>query len=410
MTIASGVNKTFAVKAETTWGTEPDSSFGGTFVATGAKYLRRVTSNLNLVTTNFESAEINSDAQVSDFRTGGRHVEGTLACELSGGSYQVMMEAMLRAVASEITGLTAQTVTVADETGDNSTITTSGSFMATGKFKAGMVLRATGLTGTSVGRNLYIVSIASETSMVVAPADGGAQLEEESGTTGCAFTGVGKRISVPSTGHTNVSFGIEEWHSDINLSRFYTGCKPTQMAIRLPATGMATVDFNLLGRNMAINTTQQYSSVAAASTSGIAAAPQGTVFVQGAAVGLITGMELTIVGGHSTGTVIGSVFTPDVFQGRVRGTGQMTVYLQDDTYLSYFADETEVEAAVLLNATSAANTHFTLIHLPRIKFGGGSVDDGEKGLIITMPFTIIKKGTATGYDSTTISIQDSLFT
>ncbi|HET9023681.1 MAG TPA: phage tail tube protein, partial [Burkholderiaceae bacterium] len=296
------------------------------------------------------------------------------------------------------------TITVAGLTGANT-------FVAKG-FRTGMVIRGTtGMTAASLNRNLYVLSVA-DTVLKVMPLDyvagTGAKLTGETAS-GVTLSVPGKRIIVPSSAHTNVSFGIEEFHTDITLSRFFTGCKPTQMALRLPATGMATVDFTVLGRNMAINTAQQYTTPTAATTSGIAAAPQGAVFMQGAPVGLITGMDVTIVGGHTSGTVIGSLFTPDIFQGRVRGSGQMTVYLQDETYLQYFAAETECEAGIVLNATSALDSPFTVLHLPRIKFGGGTVDDGEKGLIITMPFTVVKKGTATGYDSTTVSVQDSLF-
>lgn len=405
MTIASGVFKDVAFKVEPTWNT-PDST------KTGAQYLRRVTSTLNLVTASFESAEIRSDAQVADFRIGSRHVEGTISGELSGGSYQTLTEAMLRADAAAVADITGLDITIADVANGVQKFTGgAGTTFITDGLRTGMVIRLTAgdwSTGTT-NRNLAITSITSETELYVYVVDGGTKLTPEN-KTGATINVPGAWVYVPTTNHTNYSYAIEEWHSDISLSRLFTGCKPTQMAVGLPATGMSTIAFNVLGGDCTIDTSQYYTTPAAPTTSGIAAAPQGAVLVQGAPVGLITGMNFTIVGGHTTGQVIGSRFTPDVFVGRVRGTGQMTVYLQDETYLNYYNDETEVSAIVVLRATSDVNTNFIAYHLPRIKFSGGTVDDGEKGLIVTMPFNIVKKATATGYESTTIMVQDSLFT
>jgi hypothetical protein len=62
-----------------------------------------------------------------------------------------------------------------------------------------------------------------------------------------------------------------------------------------------------------------------------------------------------------------------------------------------------------MNADNSANSAFIALHLPRIKLGSATVDDGEKGLIQTCSFTALKKATTTGYDATTIVVQDSQF-
>ena len=136
------------------------------------------------------------------------------------------------------------------------------------------------------------------------------------------------------------------------------------------------------------------------------------MLVAGAVVGTITGMDITIVGGHTTGTVIGSNTTPDIFPGRVRASGQVTVYLQDQTFLNYFVNETEVSIAAVLTATSAANSPFLSIFMPRAKCGAATADDGEKGLILTMPFTALRSTAtvaSTGIDDTTVAVQDSSY-
>jgi hypothetical protein len=131
--------------------------------------------------------------------------------------------------------------------------------------------------------------------------------------------------------------------------------------------------------------------------------------VDGVAIALITGMDININGSMTNGEVIGSNISPDLFEGRVIVTGQMTVYLQDSVFADYFLNESEVEVVAVMNADNSSASEFISIHMPRIKLGSATVDDGEKGLIQTCSFTAIKKAAATGYDSTTIVVQDSLF-
>jgi len=399
MTIASGIFKTVAVKKEVTWGVAPSAG--------GAQFLRRVTSNLNLSKNTYQSNEIRSDQQVADFRHGSRKVDGTISGEPSGGSYQEFMEAMLRQAAAAVADITGLTLTTA-ASGANWTLARSTGSWITDGMRAGMVFRVTAaLNAATLNRNFFVVSTTALA--ITFYALDGVTVTVEAAVPACTVAVPGKRVFVPSTGHTNDSFTIEEFHSDIGLSRLFTGCKPSQMAMKLPATGMSTVDFTFMGKDITVDTSEYFTTPTAVGSSGIMAAVNGVVFAGGVPVALITGIDLTVAGGHTTGEVVGSNTTPDIFVGRVTATGQATVYLLDDVFLNYFVNESEVEIAAILNADNSAASNFICVHLPRVKFGGATADDGEKGLIQTMPFTVIKKATATGYDSTTMSIQDSLF-
>ncbi len=79
MTIATGVAKKLVYKKQSALGTIASAS--------GAQYLRRVTSNVDLKKATYQSAEIRSDYQRADFRHGIRTVDGTISGELSPGSY-----------------------------------------------------------------------------------------------------------------------------------------------------------------------------------------------------------------------------------------------------------------------------------------------------------------------------------
>lgn len=399
MAIATGVGKALTFKKQTTFGTPAGD--------TGGQSLRRVTSSLNLVKNTYESGEIRSDYQVADFRHGTRRVEGSIAGELSGGTYQQFFEALMRKSAAATADITGLSLTVA-ASGANYTITRgSGDWEADG-IRAGMVVRATAaLNAASLNKNLLVVTLTATVMTVYAF---GQTLTAEGPIAACTINVPGKRIIVPITGHTDDSFTIEEWHGDLgNLSRRFDDCKISTLALRMPATGMVTCEWGVMGRDLTIDTSEYFTTPTAATTSGIMAAVNGAVLVEGAVVALITGMDFNVDGGMTGGEVIGSNISPDIFEGRVRASGQMTVYLQDSVFADYFLDEAEVEVVAVMTETNAVNSHFISLHQPRIKLSSATVDDGEKGLVQTCGFTTLKLATTTGYDSTTFAVQDSRF-
>jgi hypothetical protein len=401
MAIATGVGKQLGFKKQ--------SSFGTPAGASSAQLLRRVTSSLNLVKNTYESNEIRSDYQVADFRHGTRRVEGTIAGELSGGTYQAFFEALLRAAGSAVADITGLTLDVALVSGSSFTITRSTGSWVTDGVRVGAVIEATaGLNAASLNKNLLVTALTATVATVYVL--NGTTLTVESAVSSCTVKVPGKRVFVPTTGHTDDSFTMEEWHGDLgNLSRRFDDCKISKVDLKLPATGMVTCDWGVMGRNMVIDTSQYFTTPSAATTTGVMAAVNGSVLVDGVPIALITGMDLTVDGSMTNGEVIGSNVSPDIFEGRVKASGQMTVYLQDSTFADYFLDESEVEVVAVMNADNTANSNFISVHLPRIKLGSATVDDGEKGLIQTCSFTALKKATTTGYDATTIVVQDSQF-
>jgi len=93
----------------------------------------------------------------------------------------------------------------------------------------------------------------------------------------------------------------------------------------------------------------------------------------------------------------------------------MSVYFEDDTFRDYFENETEVSVACAFTTNNDGDADFLAFTMPRVKMGGSTKDDGEKGIIQTMPFTALidvnagadTGATATDSLETTLSIQDS---
>ncbi|PKN71194.1 MAG: hypothetical protein CVU54_01875 [Deltaproteobacteria bacterium HGW-Deltaproteobacteria-12] len=410
MTIAKGIEKKLVIALQTAKGTIAAVN------AASAIYLRRTSSTLDFKKETYQSNEMRTDKQVADFRHGVRSVDGTIAGELAPGSYQLLMAAIMRkAWAAGGVSSAEIDVTAAPTTGAEGTFTqTTGSYITDG-FKVGDVVRWSGFAGgTATNNNAHNFLITGLTALVMTGVmlDGVPVVADAAGDS-VTVTVVGKKLWIPATGHTDDYFTIEHNYSDLDLSEVFTDCKVNSMAVKLSATGMATIDFGMMGLDMVPKTSANapyFTSPAAAGTAGVVAAVNGAIYVQGVKVALITGMDFNVAANLSSEPVVGSNVKPEIFSGKSVVTGNMTVFFEDATFRDYFINETEVSINVAFTTSNAANADFLAISLPRVKVGGASKDDGEKGLIQTMPFTALFNtagGAAVNTEATTISIQDS---
>lgn len=405
MTIATGVAKKLVYKKQ--------SALGTIATASGAQYLRRVTSTVDLKKATYQSAEIRSDYQRADFRHGVRTVDGTISGELSPGSYADFIGSSVRqAWQSPSTTGAIITVTAAVTTGASGTFTRSAGSYLTDGFKIGDVVRWTGWATTGVPNNTHNFLITSLTATVMTGTmlDGvaiGAKAAGDSVT----CTVVGKKNWIPLTGHLREYYTIEHAYTDIVQSEVFTDCVVSQAMFKMPPTGMNTCEFSILGLNMQTDTTAYFTTPTAAVGTGVTAAANGALYIGGVAVGLVTGLDITLNGNYSTpGGVVGSNVEPDIFQGSIDVTGNATVLFQDGTFRDYFLDETEVSLIAVFTTANTPNADFFGITMSRLKFGGASKDDGEKGLTLTMPFTALLNsagGATVANLATTISFQDS---
>jgi len=406
--IATGVFKKLSFKKQTAVKTVAPAGAAGS-----AQYMRRVTSTLSLAKATYQSQEILASQQVRDFRHGVRKVEGSISGELSVGGYQKPFESVLRQlVQSAPTSGALTTVTAAVTTGAQGTFTRSGGSFITDGFKVGDVVNWTGWATTGVPNNDHHALIIGLTAtvMTVVMINGVAVGPKAAGdSVTCAL--VGKRTWVPSSGQTRDYYTIEHWFSDIAQSEVFEDCVFSGANIQLPPSGMATVEFPVMGLNMSTGATEYFTTPAAPPTGGIEASVNGILVINGAAAGIVTGMNVAITGNYSApGGVVGTNVDPDIFPGTLGVTGQLTVLFQDEVFRDMFLNETEASVALVLTATNAANAPFTSFVMPRIKFGGSTKDDGQTGLTQTMPFTALERvDGSTVHLATTIAIQDSAF-
>ncbi len=414
MTTASGIEKKVILAPQAAQGTVAVAA-----LAT-AQYLRRVSSSFDLTKETFQSNEMRTDRQVGDMRHGVQSADGSISGELSPGTYYRLMAGILRKdfVAAAVGGAESD-VEAAVTTGASGTFTSAATATwLTDGLKVGDVGRWTGWTTTGEDNNARNFIITALTELVITGTFlDGDPVDPKVAGDAVTFTGVGKKTWTPATGHTEDWFSIEHNFSDLDLSEVYWDAKPDTMSFKLPASGMATIDIGMMAlrqNRLETGTSPYFTNVVDATTSGILASVNGAIFVEGTQVALLTGIDFDISAGLTSEAVVGSNYKPDLFDGRIQVKGNMTVFFEDATMRDYFADETEVSVSCVFTEDNTGTSDFMAFTMPRVKMGGATKDDGEKGIVQTMPFVALfntagDDGATTTVDSiaTTLSIQDS---
>ena len=397
MPTATGINKTVSYKKETTFGVLP--------TAAGAQTIRRVSSSFNLTKETYQSEEIRTDYQLSDFRHGVRSVEGNVSGELSAGTYADFLASALARNWTAATPSTLGSTTIASVGGTYTITRTTGSYLTDG-VRVGNVIRLTGFATANNDKNLLVIALTATVATVIAL--NGNTLTPETVASGGTYAVTGKSTYAPTTGHTDDSYSFESWYSDIGQSEVYVGNKVNTVGIALPATGLTTVEIGFMGQDLKQRgTTQYFTSPTAQGTNGIFAAVNGALIVNGAPVALVTSANININRNMTSEAVVGSNIKPEIYEGRIVVEGDFSTLFQDGTFAGYFDTEAEISLVIALTANSSANSEFMSFTLPRLKLSTDTKDDGEKGLVSQNSFQALKGNGTNGFEATTIMIQDS---
>lgn len=382
MAISQGTAKVVAYKKETTFGT-----LAG---ATGGKQLRRVTADFNLTKETYSSNEIRTSRQNASSTHGVRSAEGSLSAELSAGSYADFMGSILARDFTTVTLGAAANVTVTVSGTTYQFVRTVGSFVTDG-FRPGLIVNASGLTDVDDNGRDFLITAVSALSVTFVPLDTLGAPTAQGVASSVTFTVPGKHTFIPASGHTNQSYTIEEWYSDIAQSQVFTGMKVNSMGVSMPSTGIITLDFGFTGKDMAqTGTTQYFTSPAAQSASGVMAAVNGAVIVNGQPVALITSIDFTVDRATENATAVGSNSLAEIFTGRILVTGNMSVYFTDANFRNYFNNETEV-SLVLGVSTNACGTGSAMsFYMPRVKVNSFGLADAELGITASASFEALE--------------------
>lgn len=401
MAVEQGQLKRLAYKKQTGLGSAASGS--------GGQYLRRETAAFNLMKDKFNSNEIVTHQQYTGDTYGVSKTSGTLSGVISPATYKDFLASLVRADFATVTAITGISLTIAGS-GPYTLTRATGDFL-TGGIKIGHVVRITAgtYTGTARDINLLVTGVTSTVLTVVVP--NGSSLTAQGPIASSTVTVVGKTTKVPTTGHTNDYYTIEEWYTGNSKSRLYTDMQVASASIQVPATGNATISMPFVGLGRTKGNSQVLTSPTAETTTTILSASNAYILINGTRSTVATSLSLTVDGKVTHGEpVIGSRTLSDVVRGEVNVSGTVTVQYDAETISDLFVNETAVSIICVLFADGSATSDFISFVIPRAKFFGDDIDDGKKQLVMTLPFSAelnSSGGASLANDQTTIGMQDS---
>lgn len=404
-TAASGVNKRVIIKKQTNRDTVA--------TATGARLLRRVEAFNNLGKDLYESDEIRTDFQTADERHGVRRVSATLNAELSPGSYSDLVGSLLKRDFTAVTSLTGLSLTIAAAVAPAWTITRSTGSWLTDGVKVGRVCRLTAGTfnALNLNKNLLVTAVTA-LNLTVVTVNGSAMAAQGTAVTGATLAFPGKVTFTPETGHTNDAYTVEEFWSDVNQSEVYSGVQYNKAAISLPPTGMSRINFTGMGKDLAqTGTTQYFTSPTALGSSGVAAAINGALILDGVRVASLTSLSMDAEAAYEGDPTVGSNTIEYMTPGAIKFKGQFTAYFENRSIDDRFVSETPAAVVVVAATSSADAAEFVAFTLTRVKLNSADKSDAKAGQQRTYSFTAIKDingGAAAATEATTLLVQDSL--
>ena len=380
---------------------------------TGGVYLRRVNSTLNEKFTSSKSNEIRTSQQIADQRLGMGSTEGNLNGELSLGSYADFMASLLRSEWIPPVSNTLSDIT-ADVAGTFTTV--AGDFLATG-FKIGMVVNLEGWTvGTGNNDHYFWITALTNTIMTGRFLNGDPVVTAAPGDS-VTIKEIGKHCFMPKTGHVYDYWAFENQHPNMTpvQSELFSDQVITSMDLTIPPTEIATVAFGIMGvgKTMFSGADAPYFTAPDEPTTGRATAgANGMILLPNGVTAVATALSLSVTGNYQfpPGTVGNNRYN-DIIPGPLEASGSLSVLFENADMFDAFRTETEALISIVMTTNNDAMPGFIVINLPRVKFQAADSDDGETGIVISMPFVELENdvlgGDGKATEWTTIWIQDS---
>ena len=394
-----GVAKTIAIA--------PELVAYGTAGAGPGQYLRRISSDLNLSVQQLDSQEILPSQQMRDSRQGPRQVQGSLSGQLSPGSYAALFQGLLRGTftAAGASGVVSDCSGTLDGNG-NLVLSSGTAGWQTSGIKFGDIVRVA--AGTNAGINFRVVNFPSASQISLLAIGGVPQAFGVAAS--FQLVGVGKKLIIPQ-GPLQVdrSFSLEHWYSDVGQSELYTGIKPSQIALNIPASGFVTAQFSFTGQNAVTGNTQTYPGATGVSTGTSLTATSGRVIYQGTTLAYLTGANLQLMTQAQAPNTVGSNVAPFLFVSELMARGSFTSLYTADTLTNDFLNENEVSLSFTMTSSPSGTADFVSIFLPRVKLTSSTKTDSQSAITRSYNFVGLEYlGGLSSVDYTTVVVQDSL--
>ena len=189
-------------------------------------------------------------------------------------------------------------------------------------------------------------------------------------------------------------FSIEDYASDIDQARLFTGMSVSTMGISLAPNQMVTTTFGMVGKDMTMSATEKTQTAASGAQPFDAYSGDISIGNVGSpsAVAIVTALDFTLNNSYAPTFVIGDDSAPSLEYGRAEVEGTMTAYFENAALIDRFLNETETAIQVSVDDPTGANAY--TFDFPRVKINSADVGvDGPTSRMVTMSFVAL-------YDST----------
>lgn len=406
-TYQSTANATVAFKKQSGLGSQA-SGAGGTII--------RLTGGSGGVMTRAATAsnEVRQDGMSARGRLGTQKTVGQWNTEASLGSFEEILEAVMRDT-RDATDLALTQADFTSLTTTTSTIVFAGGDPRTLGLRVGDVIRLTDFaTAANDSRNVRITGL-SATTITVAET---LTLDSNADTT-CTITRPKKLIM----GGTPVKryYTIDECDTDIDLSEVMTDFMWGSAKFAMATNGILMLDVGGAGTGqltaMATGTSPLLTTPTAGTGTPLSVV-DATIRVKGTDVVDLTSFDMTMDIKPSAPDVFGSgsiKYAPDVFAGDMEVSMNLTALRKDLQYLTDFTNETVYSLHVLAVENMSEPKNFLSIYVGNFTIGSVAKSalakaGGARTQTIGIPSALVGlDNTGTGYDATMVKFQSTSF-
>ena len=382
--------------------TEGTAAAGG--AATGERLRVLASPGLKATRGTIQSAEIRDDANAGALRLGSQMAEGSYAMELSQGSFDTVLEAVMRStwVAPVTVTFNNGAALTSIQVTSTSQLTFAGTTVPTAfGLRVGDVFRLTNMsTAANNNINLRVASISGSVVNVH-----GTPLTIQAADTACELV-IAKKLSQATT-PTRRTFTFEQYYEDIDQSEQFTGCRFTSLQLSLTPNGMVTMTAGVMGlgrTTLASGASPYFTSPTTYSSIALVATDASLVY-NGTAIATITGMTLDLAIATQGAEVVGSVVMPGTFDNRMTATGSISMLLDDLTNNTLFDAETEFQIHLTLVEPESEPKSHVSFYLPAVKITDISKALGGDGpMAHDLAINLQPRVAATGFDAGIMTI------
>lgn len=347
------------------------------------KTIRHTGTTLALSKEALQSEELRDDRQIADFRHGARQTGGDMSIELSYGTFDDILEALLGGTwaVSPTSGAQSLSATV------GTFVRAAGSFLADG-FAVGDVIKSTGFTNPA-NNGTWNITALTATVMTVTRTTPGPAMVVEAAAAGKTLAIAGRRLKA---GVIRRTFTLERFFADISSAgkpyHRYTGAEFNTLALTIAANAMVKGTIGILGLDSGLSATALAgATVAPATTTSPMDSFTGKLLEAGVEIAVVTELTLNLDNGMAPRFVVGSKTSIKPSIARSNLTGQITAFFEDSTLLEKFINEST--SSLKFNLPDLDGNFYT-ITIPRLKYTGGQPDvAGEGPIMLSMPFQAI---------------------